>query len=79
VDLDETLYGDDDIEDDLDYIIFSPVTSSISKWPTIKHLRRVHVFNRLVDLNEILHCGNGINGDLDNSKMAVCLSHTNNV
>jgi hypothetical protein len=28
--------------------------------------------NRVVDLDEILYCGNGIKGDLDHSKMAVC-------
>jgi hypothetical protein len=36
------------------------------------------ILNRLVDLDEILFCGNGIKGDLDHSKMAVCLSPTNN-
>jgi hypothetical protein len=29
VDLDEILYGDDDIEDDLDSILFNPVASTI--------------------------------------------------
>jgi hypothetical protein len=28
----------------------------------------------LVDLDEILYCGNGIKGDLDHSKMAVYMS-----
>jgi hypothetical protein len=27
-----------------------------------------------VDLDEILYCGNGIKGDLDHSKMAICVS-----
>jgi hypothetical protein len=31
VDLDEILYGGDDIEDDLDFILFNPVASNISK------------------------------------------------
>jgi hypothetical protein len=35
-------------------------------------------FDQLVDLDEVLYCGNGIKGDLDHSKMAVCLYTTNN-
>jgi hypothetical protein len=35
MDLDEILYGDD-IEDDLDTMLFSPVASTISKWRTFK-------------------------------------------
>jgi hypothetical protein len=31
VDLDEVLYGGDDIEDDLDSILLNPVNSTISK------------------------------------------------
>jgi hypothetical protein len=31
-----------------------------------------HLLNRLVDLDEILYCGNGIKGDFDHSKLAVC-------
>jgi hypothetical protein len=31
VDLDEILYGSDDIEDDLDSILLNPVASTISK------------------------------------------------
>jgi hypothetical protein len=77
VDLDNILYGDDDIEDDHDSMLFNPV-ASISKWRAFKLLRRVHLLNRLVDLDEILYCGNDIKGDLDHSKMAVCLSPTNN-
>jgi hypothetical protein len=60
VDLDGILYGDDDIEDDLDFMMFNPVASTIPKWRTFKLLRRVHLFNRLMDLYEILYCGNGI-------------------
>jgi hypothetical protein len=74
VDLDEILYGDDDIEDDFDSMLFNPVASIISKWRTFKLLRRVH---RLVGLDEILYCGNCIKCDLDHSKMAVYLSPTN--
>jgi hypothetical protein len=73
VDLDKILYGSNDIEDDLDSILFNPVASTISKWLMFKLLRRVHLLNRLVDLDEILYCGNDIKADLDHSKMAVCL------
>jgi hypothetical protein len=78
VDLVDILCRDDDIEDDLDFMLFNPVASTISKWRTFKILRIVHLLNRLVDLDEILYCGNGIKGDLHYSKMAVCLSPTNN-
>jgi hypothetical protein len=75
VDLDTILYGDDDIEDDLDPMLFNPITLTISKWRTFKLLRRVHLLNRLVDLDESLYCGNSIKGDLNIPKMAVsCLS-----
>jgi hypothetical protein len=78
VDFDEIWYRVDDIEDDLDSMLFNPVASTISKWRTFKLLRKVHLLNRLVDLDEILYCGNGIKGDLDHSKMAASLSPTNN-
>jgi hypothetical protein len=52
--LDEILYGDDDIEDDLDSILFNTVASNVSKWQTFKFLRRVHLLNKLVDLDGIL-------------------------
>jgi hypothetical protein len=78
VDFDEILYRVDDIEDDLDSMLFNPVALTISKWRTFKLLRKVHLLNRLVDLDEILYCVNGIKGDLDHSKMAACLSLTNN-
>jgi hypothetical protein len=74
VDMDEILYGDDYIKDDLDSILINPVASTISKWRTFKLLRRVHLLKRLVDLEEILYCGNGIKGDIDHFKMAVGLS-----
>jgi hypothetical protein len=41
VDLDEILYGDDDIEDDLDSMLFNPAASTISKWLTFKLMRSV--------------------------------------
>jgi hypothetical protein len=74
VDLDEILYGDDDIEDDLDSMLLNPVASTISKWRTFKCLRRMNLLNRFVDLDEMLYCGNGIKGDFDHSKTAVCVS-----
>jgi hypothetical protein len=74
VDLDEILYGDDNIENDLDSMLRNPVASTISKWRTFKLLTSLHLLNRLVDSDEILYCGNGIKVDLDHSKMAVCLS-----
>jgi hypothetical protein len=60
VDLNEILYGGDDIEDDLDSILFNAVASTIPKWRTFKLLRWVQVFNRLVDLDEILYGGDSI-------------------
>jgi hypothetical protein len=45
VDLDEILYGSDDNEDDLDSTLFNPVASTISKWQTLKLLKRVHLLN----------------------------------
>jgi hypothetical protein len=45
VDLDEILYGDGDIEDDLDSMLFIPVASTISKWRTFSLLRRMHLLN----------------------------------
>jgi hypothetical protein len=60
VDLDEILYGGDDIEDDIDFILLNPVASTIPKWLTFKLLWWVQLLNRLVDLNEILYGGDGI-------------------
>jgi hypothetical protein len=51
VDLDEILYGGDDIEDDLNSILFNRVASTISKWRTFKLLRWAQLLNRLVDLD----------------------------
>jgi hypothetical protein len=33
-------------------MLFSPVASTVSKWRTLKLLRRVHLLNRLVDLDD---------------------------
>jgi hypothetical protein len=65
VDLDEILYGGDDIEDNLDSILLNPVASTISKWRTFKVLWWVQLLNRLVDLDEILYGGYGIEYYLD--------------
>jgi hypothetical protein len=60
VDLDEILYGGDDIEDDLDSILFNAVASTIQKWRTFKLLGWVQLLNRLVDLDKILYGGDDI-------------------
>jgi hypothetical protein len=65
VDLDEILYGGDDIEDNLDSILLNPVASTISKWRTFKVLWWAQLLNRLVDLDEILYGGYGIEYYLD--------------
>jgi hypothetical protein len=66
------LYGDNDIEDDRESMLFNAVASTISKWRTFKLLKGAHLLNRLVDLDDILYCGNDIKGDFDRSKMSVC-------
>jgi hypothetical protein len=55
VDLNEILYRDDYIEDDL-----NTVASTIPQWRTFRLLRWVQLWNRLVDLDEILRGGDGI-------------------
>jgi hypothetical protein len=45
VDLDEILYGGDDIEEDLDSILFNAVASTISRWREFKLLRWVQLLN----------------------------------
>jgi hypothetical protein len=60
VDLDEILSGDDDIEDDLGSILFNAVDSTIPILRTFKLLRWVQLLNRLVDVDEILYGGDGI-------------------
>jgi hypothetical protein len=49
VDLDEILYGGDDIEDGLDCVLLNAVASTVPKWQTFKHLRWVQILNRLMD------------------------------
>jgi hypothetical protein len=51
VDLDEVLYGGDDVEDDLDSVPPNPVASTISKWLTFKFLRWAQILKGLVDLD----------------------------
>jgi hypothetical protein len=65
VDLDEILYGRDDIEDDLDSILLNPVASTISRWLTFKVLRWAQILNGLVDMDEMLYGGDGIEYYLD--------------
>jgi hypothetical protein len=60
VDLDEILYGGDEVEDDIDSILLNLVASTIPKWRTFKLLRWVQLLNGLVDLDEILYGGDGI-------------------
>jgi hypothetical protein len=71
MDLDEILYGDDYIEDDLGSTLSNHVASNISKLRTFKLLRRVQLLSLLVYLDESFYCGNCIKGDLDLSKIAV--------
>jgi hypothetical protein len=65
LDLDEILYGGDDIEDELDSILLNHVASTISKWRTFILLRWAQLLNRLVDLGEILNGDDDIEDDLD--------------
>jgi hypothetical protein len=65
VDLDEILYRDDYIEDNLDSVLLNPVVSTISKWRTFKILRWAQLLNPLVDFDEILYGGDGIEYYLD--------------
>jgi hypothetical protein len=59
VDLDEILYGDDDIQDNLGSILLKAVPSIIQKWWTFKLLRWLQLLNRLVNMDEILYGGDG--------------------
>jgi hypothetical protein len=45
VDLDEILYGDDDVKDDIDYILLNLVASNIPKQWTFKLLRWCRFLN----------------------------------
>jgi hypothetical protein len=65
VDFDKILYGGDDIEDDLDFILLNPVASITSKWRTSEFLRWAQLLNRLVDLDEILYGDDENECDLD--------------
>jgi hypothetical protein len=38
LDLDDILYGNDDLEDDLDPILLNPVALTIQKWLTFKRV-----------------------------------------
>jgi hypothetical protein len=60
VDLDEIFQGGEDIEDDLHSILFNAVASTIPKWRSFKLLKWVQLLNRLVDFDEILYGGDGI-------------------
>jgi hypothetical protein len=74
-DLNEILYGDDDIEYYLLYILFNTVASTIPKWWTFTLLRWLLLLNRSVDLDEILYEDDDIEGDLD-SKLINPVSST---
>jgi hypothetical protein len=65
VNLDEILYGGDDIEYYLDYILIYPVALTIPKWRKFKLLRWVILFIQLVDLDEILYEDDDIKDNLD--------------
>jgi hypothetical protein len=65
MDLDQILYGDDDIEGDLVSILLNSIASTIPKWQTFNLLRWAKRSNRLVDLDEILYGGDGIQYYLD--------------
>jgi hypothetical protein len=60
VDFDEILYGGDDIEDELDFILLNAVASTILKLQTFKLLRWIKLLNRLAALDDILHGGDDI-------------------
>jgi hypothetical protein len=48
MDLDEILYGGDDIEDDLNAIPSNPIASTVLKWQTFKLLSCVLLLNTCV-------------------------------
>jgi hypothetical protein len=56
VDLNYILYGGDDIEGDLDAMLFNLVASTVPKWLTFKLLSWVKLLKQLLYLGEIL-CG----------------------
>jgi hypothetical protein len=59
VDMDEVLYGVDDIEADLDALPLNPLTSTISKLRNFKLLKWAQPFNLVVDMDQILYGGDG--------------------
>jgi hypothetical protein len=59
------LYGGDDVEDDIDSMPLNLVASTIQKWRMFKLLRCAQLLNRLVDLDEILYGGDGVEYYLD--------------
>jgi 7,8-dihydro-6-hydroxymethylpterin-pyrophosphokinase len=65
VDLDIILYGVEGIEYNLDYILFNPAASIISKWKAFKLLRWSQLLNRFVDLDIVLYGVEGIEYNLE--------------
>jgi hypothetical protein len=60
VGLDEILYGGDDVEvTSTAYYLLNLVASTIPKWRTFNLQRWAQLFNRLVDLDELLYRGDG--------------------
>jgi hypothetical protein len=55
VNLNEILYGGDGVNDDIDSILLNLIASTIPKWRTFNLLRRAHILNRLVDVDDILY------------------------
>jgi hypothetical protein len=60
VDLDEILYGGDDVEDNIDSILLNIIASTIPKWWMFKLLRWVQRLICLVDLDGMLYGGDDI-------------------
>jgi hypothetical protein len=60
VDMDEILYGGDDVGYYFYYMLFNPVSLTVPKWLTLKLLRWVLIFNRLVDMDGILYGGDDV-------------------
>jgi hypothetical protein len=58
--MDEILCEGDDVEYDFDSTLANAVASSIPKWRTFELLRWVQLLSRLVNLDEILYGGDGI-------------------
>jgi hypothetical protein len=70
VDLNEILYGGDDIEDDLYSILFQCRSFNYSKARTFKLMKWVQLLNHLVGLDEIFYGGDDVEGYVDHFKMA---------